>query len=345
MSRSNPAPGFSDHHVEEEFRRYLTCGLLCFGFARARCSSCGHGFLVAFSCKGRGVCPSCTGRRMAQTAAHLTDHVIPPVPMRQWVISVPKRLRGILADRPQAVTTLSRIFLEEIERLLCHAEDVPTDSDAAGQARPRLGAVSFQHRFGSALNQHVHLHACVTDGVFERSTDGGGVTFHAARPLTAADLAKVTQQVRLRLVRWFRRKGFLSREAAADMLTWQHSGFSVDASVRISLADRDVPVYFQSLEHLLRYCARPAFALNRLSVVPGTGHRPERVRYTLPRHNRGNWVGPGRSRKSTRPGASGVIELTPFEFLDRLAALIPPPRRHRHRYHGVFAPNHPCGRP
>ena len=106
-------------------------------------------------------------------------------------------------------------------------------------------------------------------------------------------------------------------------------------------ADRDVPGYFQSLEHLLRYCARPAFALDRLSVVPGTGHSPERVRYILPRHKRGNWVGPGRTRKSSQPGASGVIELTPFEFLDRLAALIPPPRRHRHRYHGVFAPNHP----
>jgi len=158
------------------------------------------------------------------------DYVIPPVPRRQWVISVPKRLRGILADRPQAVTALSRIFLEEIERLLCHAADKPADLAAAGQARPRLGAVSFQHRFGSALNQHVHLHACVTDGVFERSTDGGGVTFHAARPLTASDLAAVSQQVRLRLVRWFRRKGFLSRKAAADMLTWQHSGFSVDAS-------------------------------------------------------------------------------------------------------------------
>ena len=71
------------------------------------------------------------------------------------------------------------------------------------------------------------------------------------------------------------------------MLTWQHSGFSVDASVRISLADQDVPGYFQSLEHLLRYCARPAFALDRLSVVPGTGNSPERVRYTLPRHKRG----------------------------------------------------------
>jgi len=106
----------------------------------------------------------------------------------------------------------------------------------------------------------VHLHACVTDGVFERSAAGGGVTFHAARPLTASDLTAVSQQVRLRLVRWFRREGFLSGEAAAHMLTWKHSGFSVDASVRISLADRDVPGYFQSLEHLLRSFARPAFA-------------------------------------------------------------------------------------
>jgi len=43
--------------------------------------------------------------------------------------------------------------------------------------------------------------------------------------------------------------------------------------------------------------------------------------------------------ESTRPGATGVVELTPFEFLDRLADLVPPPRKHRHRYHGVFAPN------
>jgi len=89
-------------HVERELRAYLTCGILCFGFGRARCASCGQGFVVAFSCKGRGVCPSCNGRRMAQSAAHLVDRVIPPVPVRQWVISVPKRLRCFLADRPSA---------------------------------------------------------------------------------------------------------------------------------------------------------------------------------------------------------------------------------------------------
>ena len=128
--------------------------------------------------------------------------------------------------------------------------------------------------------------------------------------------------------------------AAADMLAWENSGFSVDASVRITIIDRDVPSYFRSLEHLLRSFARPSFALERLSVIRGPDGRATRVRYVLPWHKAANWVGRGRGRKSTRPGANGLVELSPFEFLDRLADLVPPPRKHRHRYHGVFAPNH-----
>jgi hypothetical protein len=53
---------------------------------------------------------------MAQTAAHLVDHVIPPVAVRQWVISVPKRLRWFLAERPEAVSALTKIFMSEVER-------------------------------------------------------------------------------------------------------------------------------------------------------------------------------------------------------------------------------------
>jgi hypothetical protein len=67
-------------YVEEELRGYLECGLLCFGFAHAVCTGCGARFVVAFSCNGRGVCPSWNGRHMAQTAEHLADHVIPLVP-------------------------------------------------------------------------------------------------------------------------------------------------------------------------------------------------------------------------------------------------------------------------
>ena len=211
-------------------------------------------------------------------------------------------------------------------------------------ARPRLGGISFLHRFGSALNHHVHLHACVTDGVFVPAAADAGCdappAFLPARPITQADLAAPTERVRRRLIRWFRMQRLLDAAAAADMLAWENSGFSVDASVRITLIDRDVPSYFQSLEHLLRYCARPPFAIERLSVTRGPDGRATSVRYVLPRHKAANWVGPGRGRKSTQPGANGVVELTPFEFLDRLAALVPPPRKHRHRYHGVFAPNH-----
>jgi hypothetical protein len=215
-----PVPGY----VEEELRGYLECGILCFGFARALCTGCGQAFVVAFSCKGRGVCPSCNGRHMAQTAAH--DGVFVPAP-----------------------------------------------AQAAGDAPP---------------------------------------AFLPARPINQADLAALTERVRRRVIRWFRLARLLDAAAAADMLAWVNSGFSVDANVRITLIDRDVPSYFRSLEHLLRYCARPPFALERLSVLRGPDGRIARIRYVLPRHKAATWVGPGRCRKSTRPGDTGVVELTPF---------------------------------
>jgi hypothetical protein len=239
-----PMPGY----VEDELRGYLACGLLCFGFARAVCMTCRTGFVVAFSCKGRGVCPSCNGCHMAQTVAHLADHVIPPVPVRQWVISVPKRLRGMLADRPRAVAALTKLFLDEIERLLLTASGGAPDAVTPGAPRPRLGGISFLHRFGSALNHHVHLHACVTDGVFVPAANQAGCdappTFLPARPVTAADLAALTERVRRRVIR-------------------------------------------------------------------GPDGRISRVRYLLPRHKAATWVGRGRGRKSTRPGANGVVELSP----------------------------------
>ena len=77
--------------VEEEFQAFLSCGYLAGGFARFRCVGCQAERLVAFSCKGRGFCPSCGGRRMTERAAHLVDYVIPDVPVRQWVLTLPHR--------------------------------------------------------------------------------------------------------------------------------------------------------------------------------------------------------------------------------------------------------------
>jgi hypothetical protein len=70
--------------IKDEFDAFLECGILAHGFLRLRCGECGHDRLLAFSCKRRGFCPSCGARRMSQTAAHLVDHVIPRVPVRQW---------------------------------------------------------------------------------------------------------------------------------------------------------------------------------------------------------------------------------------------------------------------
>jgi ribosomal protein S27E len=88
-AREQPTPRF----VEQELRAYLRCGLLAHGFLRLHCDDCGHDRLVAFSCKRRGFCPSCGGRRMADTAAHLVDRVLPPVSIRQWVLTLPYPLR------------------------------------------------------------------------------------------------------------------------------------------------------------------------------------------------------------------------------------------------------------
>src|SRR5215831_19393760 len=76
-------------YVKREFYDYLQCGVLAYGFLRLGCDTCHKELLLAFSCKRRGFCPSCAGRRMAQTAAHLVERVLPWVPTRQWVVSVP----------------------------------------------------------------------------------------------------------------------------------------------------------------------------------------------------------------------------------------------------------------
>ena len=131
------------------------------------------------------------------------------------------------------MTVWSVVHIAPIERLLSTAADVTIDAAAPAAARPRLGAISFLHRFGSALNHHVHLHVCATDGVFMPAVGGAGCcaspAFLPARSITQADLATVTERVRRRVIRWFRLAHLLDASAAADMLAWENSGFSINA--------------------------------------------------------------------------------------------------------------------
>ena len=332
--------GQGDHHspkpyVRTAFRKYLECGIFAHGFARAWCDDCGHDYFVAYSCKGRGVCPSCNTRRMVETAAHLTDHVFPRLPVRQWVLSVPKRLRYYMQRDGPVLNMVLRIFLRVI------AQSLQSHSPGAAQvdkAALHIGAVAFIHRFGSSLNQHVqhvHFHVCVVDGVFEQMAGEGdadadaqdaaipaGVLFHPATGVDADAVAQVQATLRKRILRAFVGRGLLESCDAKDMLAYQHSGFSVDAGVCIEAHDR------AGLERLLRYCARPPFAMERLRKEGAA-----LVYRCAKQHSE-----PGSDKRGTK---ADELTLTPLELIDRIAALVPPPRTHRHRYFGVLAPNSP----
>jgi hypothetical protein len=115
-----------------------------------------------------------------------------------------------------------------------------------------------------------------------------------------------------------------SEHGAAHLLAgdYQHSGFSVDAGVLIEADDR------AALERLLRYCARPPFAMERLRKEDAA-----LVYRCAKQHSE-----PGSDKRGAK---TDELHLTPLELIDRIAALVPPPRTHLHRYFGVLAPNSP----
>ena len=339
-------------YVEEELRGYLRCGIFAHGFVMCRCDACGYDLLVAFSCKARAVCPSCAGRRMANVAAHLVDRVLPPVPVRQWVLSVPFELRALAAFRADVLSALARMFIEAVfTRYRSWAKreglgDAPT------------GAVTHVQRFGSSVNLHVHFHSMLLDGVFSRD-EQGRVRFHAAPPPTREELAEVVRRVRRRALAWLERRKLLgfSEEAGASQEPQEQTsldacasiamqrgavqalrddprsehegpggveappreedaveldGFNLHASVAIA-ADDDV-----GRERLMRYGARPPLALDRLRRLPDG-----RIAYRI---------------KKLRDGRAKHRIMTPLEFLARLAAIVPPPKFPLLRYAGVLAP-------
>jgi hypothetical protein len=100
--------------ARKELEGYLDCGLLCRGFAVLACTACSGRRLVAFSGKARGFCPSCLGRRMAQTACNLLDHVLPHVPLRQWVLTLPHELRRRIAYDRELLANVGRIFVSSV---------------------------------------------------------------------------------------------------------------------------------------------------------------------------------------------------------------------------------------
>jgi hypothetical protein len=141
---------------------------------------------------------------MCGTAVHLVDHVLPDVPLRQWVLSVPYELRLLLARDPRTLSATGRIFVEEIfrwqrERARFH-----------GLRGVRGGALSFPQRFGGSLNLNVRFHVAVPDGVFALGKDPERADFHLLSKPTRTELDTLAFNVEIRVTAWLRRRGLLA---------------------------------------------------------------------------------------------------------------------------------------
>jgi len=198
-----------------------------------------------------------------------------------------------------------------------------------------VGAVTFVQRFGGALNLNVHFHCAIPDGVFVR--ENGRMRFVELAP-PSDDVMAVLRRAVARLERLLRPRLVAAQADARPMdalgaaqAEAMHvlgtsppdtgrakkraaylQGFSLHAAVHLHANDRE------GLAHLCGYGARSPFSQERLSELPDG-----RLAYRLKRP-----LGDGRQ----------TLLLQPTELLRRLATLVPPPRAHLVRYHGVFAP-------
>ena len=350
-----PLPDF----VKKEFNEYLRCGILAHGFLRAQCGSCKSAHLVAFSCKRRGFCPSCGARRMSETAAHLVDAVLPVEPIRQWVLSFPFQIRLCLAVRPKIMARALEITHHAISTHYLQKAGLQKSNGKAG-------AVTLIQRFGGSLNLNVHFHQLFLDGCYELGPTQEPMRFIATEPPTVQELEQVLAQIIRRLTRYLIRQQIIVRDndsefqleipaddtfsrlqassvtyrfatgpskgkkamvlksltgqmpdgdhSASFGLVAKNSGFSLHAGVATKKHERD------KLERICRYIARPAVAESRLSLND-TGA----VIY--------------RFKKPWDDGTT-AIKLTPLEMMERLAALVPRPRVHLTRFHGVLGPHY-----
>ena len=146
---------------------------------------------------------------MSEVAIHLTDNVIPDVPVRQYVLSLPIALRYWCASNPKLLNAVHRIARDAV------AEYVMAKSDR-DDGEP--GILTFVQRFGSALNLNIHFHMIVVEGVFvEKST--GRVKFYDILSPTDGEICDLVTHISNKMIKLLRKRGYLDEEglASADL--------------------------------------------------------------------------------------------------------------------------------
>jgi len=278
--------------------RYLDCGIIDRGFARVRCEACAREYLLAFSCKARGLCPSCGAKRAAEFAAFLQDEVVEEVGHAQWVFTIPKMLRVYFLHHRELLGELSRAAYQTIQELMAAA--VVEDKGF------RPGVVTVVQTFGDRVNFHPHVHALATRGGWTASGEWIGVAH--------VDEGAAERLFQHKLLRMLREKGLVSEQRIELLLSWRRSGFSVHNRVRVSAGDAS------GLEALARYLMRSPVSLSRMQLDAGRGE----VVYA-------------HKKSHDSHAEQGEERVDAMEFVARLLVQIPEPRRHGPRYYGFYS--------
>jgi len=342
-------PGF----VEREFRDFLRCGQLAAGFARLRCGSCGTDRLLPLSCKRRTVCASCGGRRMTERAAHLVDHVFPDVPVRQWVLSLPYRLRYQLAWNHDLCRAVTAVTMRAILKFLRDKARIAGADDARG------GAVVIVQRFGGSVNLNLHFHILALDGVFV--PDGEALRFRRLSALDALDVADVLASIVPRVRRVLARCGMGDEmgDAGGTLGLWADAE-PVLAGVAAASVQGRVALGPRAGQRLRRrgfrreetadwpigpcHARQDGFDLQAAVRIPA-GHRDRLQRictYVLRPPvpaDRLQLTSDGQVLlELKRRWSDGTTHLVfdPLELLERLASIIPRPRINLVLYYGVL---------
>ncbi len=283
----------------------------------------------------------------------VVERVIPDVPVRQWVLSVPWSLRYQLAFDAALCTEVLAVFMRVIFAWLI------ATAKRQGIREAQCGAITVIQRFGSSLNLNLHVHSLVLDGVYTRPTPEAPPVFHPLPAPTDEEVAKILERVHDRIEQLLLRRGrrpedpsptdpvaepmpLLAGFAAASIQERLATGPRAGHSVRrlrtaAAVVDTSKPRCARlegfslhahvsvaaharaQLEHVCRYLLRPPLALERLTESSGG-----QLLYALP-HAR-------------RDGSTHLL-LDPLELIEKLSVLIPSPRFHTLRFHGVLAPH------
>lgn len=227
--------------------RYLNCGDLHFGFARVKCKDCGNEYLLPFSCKRRHFCPSCHQKRVIEFGGRLCEDVLKYVPHRQWVFSIPKRLRIYFMFDRSLLAKLSQCGWYVLSGYL--RSGISYEDAVAG------GVIAVQ-TFGDFQNFNPHLHIIATDGCFY----GNGGFMVGPKP-SPNDLENA---FRREVFKMLKNEGKINDFVIENMMNWHHSGFNAYCGEAIW------PQNEEGLENLARYVIRASFSQERMIYIPAS---------------------------------------------------------------------------